>query len=77
MYLFVDIQQEDAGTLECNVLQKIWEKNRLVRYDSVAKLPFSIQVRGKNPSVLSFKNLSKLRYGKMHIYIDIFKFAFL
>nr|XP_022310604.1 uncharacterized protein LOC111115966 [Crassostrea virginica] len=40
-----DIQPEDAGTLECNVLQKIWDKRRLVRYDSVAKLPFSIQVR--------------------------------
>ena len=46
MYLFVDIQPEDAGTLECNVLKKIWDKRRLVRYDSVAKLPFSIQVRG-------------------------------
>ena len=46
MYLFVDIKPEDVGTLECNVLQKIWDKNRLVRYDSVAKLPFSIQIRG-------------------------------
>ena len=46
MNLFVDIQPEDAGTLECNVLQKIWDKRRLVRYDSVAKLPFLIQVRG-------------------------------
>ena len=46
MYLCVDIQPEDEGTLECNVLQKIWEKSRLVRYDSVDKLPFLIQVRG-------------------------------
>ena len=49
--LFVDIQPEDAGNLECDVLEKIVENGKWVRNESVARKQVKIEVRGEKISM--------------------------
>ena len=46
-WIFVDIKPEDAGNLECDVLEKIVENDKWVRDEPVAKKQVKIQVRGE------------------------------
>ena len=45
--IFVDIQPEDAGNLECEVLEKIVVHGKWVRDQPVARKQVKIEVRGE------------------------------
>ena len=42
----LDLKIEDAGFLECEVMEKIRENGTVIRNDLVAKLPVPIKIRG-------------------------------
>ena len=48
----LDLKIEDAGFLECEVMEKIRENGTVIRNDLVAKLPVPIKIRGGFISML-------------------------
>ena len=49
---FEDIRPEDAGNLECDVLEKIVENGKWVRDEPVAKKQVRIAVRGEKIPII-------------------------